>query len=87
MSWRFHNALDSFPAFSKDWDDINRQMGNHILLDSRFFGPLLRHFGSEKMLLAVRVDTREPGIELNEHRKREIWQTYQPRQEQIGAIH
>jgi hypothetical protein len=87
MSWRFHNALDSFPAFSKDWDDINRQMGNHILLDSRFFGPLLRHFGSEKMLLAVRYDAREPGMALIEPRRRGFWQTFQPGQAPLGAIH
>ena len=86
MAWRFHNALHSFPSFSKDWDRINRQRGNHILLDSRFVEPLVRTFGSEKMLLAVRVSAQEPGMALIERGRPGFWRTFQPGQAPLGAI-
>ncbi len=86
MGWRFHNALHSFPSFSKDWDCINRERGNHILLDSRFMESLLRHFGSEKMLLAVCENAAEPGMALIEPGKPGFWQTFQPGQSPLGAI-
>ena len=86
MGWRFHNALHSFPSFSKDWDCINRERGNHILLDSRFMESLLRHFGSEKMLLAVRENAAESGMALIEPGNPGFWQTFQPGQAPLGAI-
>jgi hypothetical protein len=86
MAWRFHNALQSFPSFSKDWDRINRERGNHILVDSRFVAPLVRNFGSEKTLLAVRETTLEPCMALIEPGKPGFWQTFQPGQSPLGAI-
>jgi hypothetical protein len=86
MGWRFHNALHSFPSFSKDWDCINRERGNHILLDSHFMESLLRHFGSEKMLLAVRENATNLGLALIERGKAGFWQTFQPGQAPLGAI-
>jgi Acetyltransferase (GNAT) domain len=86
MGWQFHNALQSFASFSGDWDRINRQRGNHILLDSRFMGPLLRNFGSEKTLLAVRENGQEPGMALIEPAGLGFWQTFQPGQAPLGAI-
>jgi Acetyltransferase (GNAT) domain len=86
MAWRFHNALRSFPTFSEEWDRINRKRGNHILLDSRFIAPLVRNFGSAKMLLAVRESDLEPGITLIEQGKPGFWQTFQPGQAPLGAI-
>jgi hypothetical protein len=86
MAWRFHNALSSFPSFSKDWDCINRERGNHILLDSRFVAPLLRNFGSEKTLLTVHENAQEPGMALIEPGKLGFWQTFQPGQSPLGAI-
>lgn len=86
MAWLFHNALQSFPSFARDWDNINRQRGNHILLDSRFIEPLVRHFGSGKMLLAVRAIASEPGMALMEPGSPGFWRTFQPGQAPLGAI-
>jgi hypothetical protein len=86
MHWRFHNALGSFPSFSEDWDCINHQCGDHILLDSRFVAPLLRNFGSEKTLLAVRENAEEPGMALIEPARLGFWRTFQPGQSPLGAI-
>jgi hypothetical protein len=86
MGWRFHKALQSFPSFSKDWDRMNRERGNHILLDSRFVGPLVRHFGSEKTLLAVRESAENPGMALIQPGRAGFWQTFQPGQAPLGAM-
>jgi CelD/BcsL family acetyltransferase involved in cellulose biosynthesis len=86
VSWQFHSALQSFPSFARDWDRINQQQGNHILLDSRFIEPLVRHFGSGKMLLAMRESASEPGMALIEPGRPRFWQTFQPGQAPLGAI-
>lgn len=86
MAWRFHKALEAFPSFTSGWDAINRQCGNHILLDSRFMAPLLRHFGTEKTLLAVRDHGDAPGMALIDRCKPGFWQTFQPGQAPLGAI-
>src|SRR5262245_58085387 len=86
MAWRFHNALHAFPTFAKDWDRINQQYGNHILLDSGFVEPLLHNFGSEKILLAVRENAQEPGMALIEPERAGFWRTFQPGQAPLGII-
>jgi hypothetical protein len=86
MVWRFQNALHSFPSFSKDWDRINQQRANHILLDSLFINPLLRNFGSKKMLLAVCEDAQAPRMALIEPARPGFWQTFQAGQAPLGAI-
>jgi hypothetical protein len=86
MSWRFYNALQSFSFFSNEWDRINRERGNHILLDSRFVGPLVRYFGSEKTLLAIREKIDQPAVALVECARPGFWQTFQPSQGPLGAI-
>lgn len=86
MAWRFHHALQSFPSFSQDWDRINQQRGDHILLDSRFIEPLLRHFGSKKVLLATTESTQDPALALIEPGRFGFWQTFQPGQSPLGAI-
>jgi len=47
---------------------------------------LLRHFGSEKMLLAVRENAAESGMALIEPGNPGFWQTFQPGQAPLGAI-
>ena len=86
MTWLIFPARESFPSSSDAWDSINRQCDNHILLDSRFIAPLLRHFGSEKMLLAVCENGQAPGMALIEPATPGFWQTFQPGQSPLGAI-
>src|SRR5262245_49131907 len=84
MTWRLYNGLHAFPAIAQDWDRINQRCGNHILLDSRFVESLLRNFGSEKILLAVRESAQEPGMALIEPGSTGFWRTFQPGQAPLG---
>ena len=72
--------------YRDEWDRINQQHANHILLDSRFIDPLLRYFGSEKILLAVYENAQAPGMTLIEPARPGFWQTFQPGQAPLGAI-
>ena len=86
MTWLISPARESFLRYRDEWDRINQQRGNHILLDSRFIDPLLRNFGSEKMLLAVHENAQAPGMTLIEPARPGFWQTFQPGQAPLGAI-
>jgi hypothetical protein len=86
MSWRLYPAWESYSQHRDRWDAINRERGNHILLDSRFIEPLVHHFGSEKLLLAIRHDADESAMALVEPGKAGFWQTFQPGQAPLGAI-
>jgi len=57
MSGEFVSAHDHFEAVRKEWDNLNRFQGDHILLDSEFTGALLRHFGSEAVRLGIQLAT------------------------------
>jgi hypothetical protein len=56
MKWHFLNARESFQGVRRDWDALNPLRGNHILLDSRFVAPLIKHFGTRDTLLALSID-------------------------------
>jgi len=86
MTWLTVPALESYSRYRDEWDRINRQLGNHILLDSAFIAPLVRHFGSGKTLLAVRMSAPEPCMALIEPARLGFWQTFQPGQSPLGAI-
>jgi CelD/BcsL family acetyltransferase involved in cellulose biosynthesis len=86
MSWKFQPAVREFPDFAKEWDALNEEQGNHILLDSGFVAPLLRHFGNENVLLAVNSDTNQRGMALLSQAGTGRWETFQPSQAPIGLI-
>ena len=86
MSWSFKLASEAFPYYRKMWDDLNRAHGNHLLLDSMFIEPLLRHFGNSRTLLGVCNEKKNPGLVLIEKTKLGFWQTFQPSQAPIGPL-
>ena len=43
---------------------VNCAHGNHLLLNSMFFEPLLRHFGNSRTLLGVCNEKKNPGLVL-----------------------
>ncbi|MCA9454603.1 MAG: GNAT family N-acetyltransferase [Nitrospiraceae bacterium] len=86
MAWSFKLASEAFPYHQEMWDDLNRANGNHLLLDSMFLGPLLRHFGNSHTLLGVCNDKRNPGMVLIEKTKFGFWQTFQPSQAPLGPL-
>jgi GNAT acetyltransferase-like protein len=86
MSWEFQPAVEAFEEVRKDWDALNRAQHNHILLDSRFVAPLLRHFESPGVLLGVNDDPRKRGMALVQRKSPGVWETYQPSQAPLGLI-
>ncbi len=84
--WSFHPALESFDQFRGRWDALNRAQDNHILLDSGFVAILLRHFGSRRVVLAIREDDANPAMALIERRAPGIWETFQPSWAPLGLI-
>src|SRR6476660_3917924 len=86
MKWKFSNALSSFEEFRTDWDAINRSRDNHILLDSRFVSPLLKHFGDENVKLAVQRENSTHAMALLVKQGMGSWSTFQPSQSPLGLI-
>jgi CelD/BcsL family acetyltransferase involved in cellulose biosynthesis len=85
MTWTFQPAQRSFAAARAEWDELNHKSSNHVLLDSDFVEPLLRHFGDPNVLLASRNDGN-PGMALLQNNGKGAWQTFQPSQAPIGLI-
>jgi Acetyltransferase (GNAT) domain len=54
MTWVILPARKHFRDYSSKWDELNcRTFQNHPLLDSRFLGPLIEHFATDRELIAV----------------------------------
>src|SRR5262249_34302110 len=86
MAWKFKPAAGLFDEAAKDWDSLNARAGNHLLLDSRFVGPLLRNFDQSKVMLGINCDSSSPGMALVTKKNIGIWETFQPSQAPIGLI-
>jgi hypothetical protein len=86
MSWRFFKAEEFFRQFRTDWDTLNRRHSNHLLLDSRFVEPALRHFGSKDTVLAINKDGPNSGMALLTKTGTGQWSTFQPSQAPLGMI-
>jgi len=86
LSWIFRNAGEEFDAHRDEWDRLNRQRDNHLLLDSQFVGGLVQHFASRHTLLGISQDSLRPGIALVEPSRWGFWQTFTPSQSIVGLI-
>lgn len=86
MTWSFRPALKNFEAARGDWDSLNHSQYDHILLDSGFVAPLLRHFGSGDVLLGTNTSSLRPGMLLVTRKALGIWETFQPSQAPIGLF-
>src|ERR1700758_3292314 len=86
MPWKFKSARDTFEEARKDWDALNRSRGNHLLLDSKFVAPLLRHFEQEGVVLGIHDGNGNPGMTLLERKRLGIWETFQPSQAPMGLL-
>lgn len=86
MPWKYYRATEAFDRFASEWDRLNQVQHNHILLDSRFIRPLLKHFGSDQVLLGVSEDSEHRGMALVSRKKLGIWETFQPSQAPIGPF-
>jgi CelD/BcsL family acetyltransferase involved in cellulose biosynthesis len=86
MGWVFRNAYDHFDRYRSMWDALNQSRGNHVLLDSMFVGPLIRHFASKETLLGISDDDRNSGMVIMDKVRTGLWQTFQPAQAPLGLI-
>ena len=85
MTWKLRSAA-YFDEVKKDWDTLNQMRGNHVVLDSGFVGPLLRHFGTQDVLEARNSSSGDSGIALLVRRGTGQWETFQPSQAPLGLI-
>jgi CelD/BcsL family acetyltransferase involved in cellulose biosynthesis len=85
MTWQFQPALSSFEVNRERWDALNAARGDHVLLDSEFVACLLKHFGNENVLLAIR-EHAPAAMALVEKKSATIWETFQPSQAPLGLI-
>ncbi len=84
--WEIVNARDNFEKYQEQWDELNKRLDNHLLLDSKFVGPLVQYFSTSRTLLAVSQDSVYPGMVLLEGIGNGFWQTFQPSQAPLGLI-
>jgi len=84
MKWEFQSASGNFERQRTAWDSINQARGNHILLDSGFVSPLLKHFGDGHVTLGI--DASDAGMALLVRRGAGRWETFQPSQAPIGLL-
>lgn len=86
MSWAFESARAGFERHAQEWDALNMERGNHILLDSRFVGTLLRSFATPATLLCVSTRPDKRGIVLLDRGRFGFSSTFQPSQSPLGLI-
>jgi hypothetical protein len=84
--WEFEPATESFSKMSADWDTLNRSRGNHVLLDSKFVGALLRHFATPEVMLGISQDPARPGMALVQRTKPGFWEIFTPSQSPLGPV-
>jgi hypothetical protein len=84
--WKFMPAVEAFPRYREEWDLLNRAQGNHILLDSRFVLPLLRHFGTAKTMLGICRNGQMCGMVLLDSITPGLLRTFQPSQAPLGLF-
>ncbi len=86
MSWIFEPAAETFDHVRKDWDALNQSQHNHILLDSGFIAPLIRHFGGQSVVIGIRQNAGRAGMALLVKNGHTRWETFQPSQAPLGLI-
>jgi hypothetical protein len=86
MPWKFQPASSKFEPLRPFWDATNRSLGNHILLDSGFVAPLLKHFSGRPVTLAFNEDAADSGAALLTSPGLSRWETFQPSQAPIGLF-
>lgn len=86
MSWKISLARSDFDAHAADWNALNREQGDHLLLDADFVRALIRHFATPKTLLAVSTRPGVRGFALIERGRLGFASTFQPSQSPLGLI-
>jgi len=85
MRWTFAPAEHSFAELRSLWDSLNSSHSNHVLLDSDFVEPLIRYFGSAKLLIGVSEGSCR-AMALVHPTAQGVWSSFQPSQAPIGMV-
>src|SRR5208337_3562770 len=85
MRWTFAPAEHSFAEFRPLWDSVNSALSNHVLLDADFVEPLIRHFGSPKLLIGVGGNSCR-AMALVNRTAQGVWSSFQPSQAPMGMV-
>jgi CelD/BcsL family acetyltransferase involved in cellulose biosynthesis len=87
-SWRIIKLDGTLGAHAAAWDALNqRQFQSNPMLDSRFVGGLLRHFGDgSERLCVLQADGEPQAMCLLRPKGLGIWTTFLPAQAQIGLV-
>lgn len=85
--WTVHRLANDLGQHAAAWDALNQRLfGSHALLDSRFVGGLLKHFGTGTERLCVLESDGEPqAMCLLRPKGFGVWSSFLPMQAQIGA--
>jgi len=86
MTWTFQ-PVTAFDGPTTDaWQEANRRwQGAHPLLDIKFVGPLVEHFGHPGLRLAIETVGGEPrSAAICERARPGVWQLFLPSQAQIA---
>lgn len=85
MGWELHRASTAFPKFAMDWDRLNSELFDcHPYFDSRFIGPLLKHFSTGKEILCLhRTEDCVDGALILQPKGYGRWISFRPSQAQI----
>lgn len=86
MSWKLEPARSSFGAHASDWNALNREQGDHLLLDADFVRLLVHHFATPATLLARSTLPGVRGFALIERGRLGFATTFQPSQCPVGLI-
>ena len=88
MGWTTYPAKATFARFAQDWDRLNAQLyGRHPYFDSRFVGPLLKHFANGRELLCIYHDAEVvSGALILEPKGVGRWSSFRPSQAQITGV-
>ena len=86
--WTVHRLANDLGQHAAAWDALNQRLfGSHALLDSRFVGGLLKHFGAGTERLCVLEPEGEPqAMCLLRPNGFGVWSSFLPMQAQIGAV-
>lgn len=86
MSWKFEPAANAFAAQRELWDSFNASGASHLLLDSGFVAPLIKHFSDRPALLGHNANSSVSGVGLFVALGKGRWQTFQPSQAPVGLL-
>ena len=85
-NWELIPSTEHFQEMTSQWDSLNLQKGNHVLLDSRFVGALVRHFATSNVFLAIKNDPQAQAMALIYRQKPGFWEVFTPSQSPLGPI-